>query len=699
MEEKFYRLLDYVDRSTYLKDIIGILFLPLSLLYMEIVAKSKLFGSVFDDKYKYMLFLSLAMGCLLSAVAMLIPGKPRRIFLKSVLAVLAVWFSFHVTYYGNFHTFFSWQTLGQAKDVTQFWRESIVATINVWYVIVALFIPLVIMCFTGKYFVTDDLDNNLPYAGVAFVAFAVFYLPMIVSINSTKEVTNDYSPYYYYTYLQNDLDTSFKYYGIFNTTRLDIKQLIFGAPEETFDDSDLSSPILPDDNDNHGEEEIKYGDNVMNIDFDKAAKNAGSTQLKNMDKYFKNVQPTQKNKYTGMFEGKNLIFITLEGFSDKIIDPEFTPTLYKMSTEGFVFKNFYNSIWGGSTATGEYANMNGNFYTTANCLKLSGSKYQPFALGNQFKKLGYKTIAYHNNSYTYYGRDKSHPNFGYTWKATGHGLTLSYNGWPRSDKEMAEVTVKDYIGLDQPFHAYYMSVSGHANYTFSGNSMASRHKKDLPESLKSKSEGVQAFNACQYEVELMLKALVDALDEAGELEDTVFAMAADHYPYALSDADLASLYGIPSNNIRNNFDLYRNGFILWSASMTEPVIVDKPCSTIDIVPTLSNLFGLEYDSRLLMGSDIMTEGDHFALIKVNGWSWISTQGEYNASAKKFTPSADCTLSEEEKADYISAMNKVIRAKQTYSKQLLDKDYYRHIFKFVSKEKNNDTKQTDNAGND
>ena len=95
----------------------------------------------------------------------------------------------------------------------------------------------------------------------------------------------------------------------------------------------------------------------------------------------------------------------------------------------------------------------------------------------------------------------------------------------------------------------------------------------------------------------------------------------------------------------------------------------------------------------------MTEGDHFALIKVNGWSWISTQGEYNASAKKFTPSAGCTLSEEEKADYISAMNKVIRAKQTYSKQLLDKDYYRHIFKFVSKEKNNDTKQTDNAGND
>ena len=129
-----------------------------------------------------------------------------------------------------------------------------------------------------------------------------------------------------------------------------------------------------------------------------------------------------------------------------------------------------------------------------------------------------------------------------------------------------------------------------------------------------------------------------------------------------------------------------------NASMTQPVIVDKPCSAIDILPTLSNLFGLEYDSRLLMGSDILADGDHFALIKVNGWSWISTQGEYNASAKRFTPSANCTLSDSEKTEYVNAMNKIVRAKQTYSKQLLDKDYYRHIYKFISKEKIENTEQ-------
>ena len=688
--------MDVIGESQYARDVIGVLYLPVTLLYMEMLAKSNIFGGVFDEKFKYLMFLSLAMGSLLSLVAMLLPGRVRRRFCKTVLAVLAVWFSFHVSYYGNFHTFFSWQTLGQAKDITQFWREAIVATLHVWYMVLAFFVPLVLMCLGGRYLIPDESGRNLTFVRISLAAFAVFYLPMIVAINGSKSGSEDYTPYYYYTYLQNDLDTSFRYYGIFNTTRIDVKQLIFGAPVEEFDSGEVT-PALPDDGGESDPEKREYGYNVMNIDFDKAANAAKSDQIKKMDKYFKSVQPTRKNEYTGMFKGKNLIFITLEGFSDKIINPEFTPTLYKMSTEGFVFKNFYNSVWGGSTASGEYANMTGNFYTTANCLKASGSTYQPFALGNQLKKEGYMTLAYHNNTYTYYGRNKSHPNFGYKWKATGNGLTLKYNGWPRSDKEMAEVTVKDYIGLDQPFHAYYMSVSGHANYTFGGNSMSSRHKGDLPEYLSDKPEGVRAFAACQYEVELMLRTLVDALDQAGELEDTVFAMAADHYPYALSDEDLSELYGIPREGIRENFDLYRNGFLLWSASMSEPVTVDKPCSTIDILPTLSNLFGLEYDSRLMMGSDIMAEGDHFALIKVNGWSWISTQGEYNASAKRFTPSADCTLSESETADYVSAMNKIVRAKQTYSKQLLDKDYYKHIWKFVSKDKTGSTSAAEPEG--
>ena len=219
-------------------------------------------------------------------------------------------------------------------------------------------------------------------------------------------------------------------------------------------------------------------------------------------------------------------------------------------------------------------------------------------------------------------------------------------------------------------------------YNFKSNNMSSRHLDDLPEKYKDLNAEVKAYFACQYEVELMLQVLVDKLEESGKLKDTVFAMSADHYPYAMSNRGLSKLYGYEKEDfsIRNDIELYRNSFILWNSEMTEPVTVNAPCSTVDILPTLSNMFGLEYDSRLMMGSDIMSPGDHVAMIKMDGWSWVSTQGTYLASLEKFIPNESCTLSEDEIEEYVDAMNKYVKAKTTYSKQILDTDYYNHVFK-------------------
>ncbi len=186
------RLFQTVDRSVYIKDIIGMLYLPVTLLLMEMLAKFNIFHTVMDDKLQYLLFLSLAMGFLLSMIAMLLHGRGRRIFYKTTLAVLAVWFSFHVSYYNNFHTFFSWQTLGQAKDVTQFWKEAIVAVGGVWYMVLLFFGPLIIMCLTGRYIVSDDIERNSPYAAIAFTAFVALYFPILVTINNLRNI--QYNP-------------------------------------------------------------------------------------------------------------------------------------------------------------------------------------------------------------------------------------------------------------------------------------------------------------------------------------------------------------------------------------------------------------------------------------------------------------------------------------------------------------------------
>lgn len=152
----------------------------------------------------------------------------------------------------------------------------------------------------------------------------------------------------------------------------------------------------------------------------------------------------------------------------------------------------------------------------------------------------------------------------------------------------------------------------------------------------------------------------------------------------MDDAALAELYGLEAEGIRNNFDLYRNGFILWSPSMEEPIRVSKPCSAIDILPTLSNLFGLEYDSRLLMGSDILSDADSPVILNSVGTigsnHWITAQGSYNAYSKTFTPSSECTMSEEQKEEYIKKMNSTVLAKEKYSVKIMDRDYYAKVFK-------------------
>ena len=50
------------------------------------------------------------------------------------------------------------------------------------------------------------------------------------------------------------------------------------------------------------------------------------------------------------------------------------------------------------------------------------------------------------------------------------------------------------------------------------------------------------------------------------------------------------------------------------------VTVDKVGMSIDVLPTVLNLFGMEYDSRLLMGSDILSSCS--GLVIYNDRSWI-----------------------------------------------------------------------------
>ena len=468
-------------------------------------------------------------------------------------------------------------------------------------------------------------------------------------------------------------------FGLAATIRLEAQYAIFGLPDAPVIQVDEPEPV-PD-------APVVYDYNKMELDFTATSDLVGGSTLENMHNYFSSKTASQQNEYTGMFKGKNLIQITAEAFSPYVISKELTPTLYKLTHEGFVFTNYYQPGWGQSTTGGEFAHMTGIIPTWVNgnlSFYASHQDYMPFALGNQFRALGYTTVAYHNNSYTYYNRHLTHPNLGYDYYGQGNGLTLTVPGWPYSDLDMMEQTapayIEDYVNTGKPFHAYYMSVSGHANWGW-GNAMSAKNREAAVAAYPNASQPVQGYIAANLELEYALTYLLEQLEAAGIADDTVICMTADHYPYALV-TDYGDYYQELSGIQDSELDIsrYKNTWLLWSGSMESSVTVNTPCSAIDILPTVSNLFGLEFDSRLMSGHDVFAQNYStsqastcmpLVILPTNrGYSWITAAGTYDAKTRTFTPNPGITVAD----DYVKTVSSLIDAKYSYARQLIQYDY-------------------------
>ena len=416
-----------------------------------------------------------------------------------------------------------------------------------------------------------------------------------------------------------------------------------------------------------------YKEQVLDVNYD-YLKEIGSDDVDKITDYVFSIEPTKTNDYTGMFEGYNFIYITAEGFSTAAIDPDLTPTLYQLTHSGVVATEYYVPLWQTSTSDGEYVNLTGLIPDQQFSMSRSAENSQPFSLANYFKAEGASCFAYHNNTLSYYDRHLSHPNLGYVFKASKLGnldeaewgssvfQMENENYWPSSDLDMFEATIPEFINEDR-FHVYYMTVSGHMNYNFKGNKMSTLHYdevKDLPYSEEGK-----AYIACNIELDRALAYLIQQLHAADKLENTVICLSADHYPYAMNLDNYEELMGM---ELENSLDIYRNSLILWNSQM-ETIEVTKPCSAMDLMPTILNLFGFEYDSRLFSGRDIFS--DSTPLVVFSNRSFITDVASYNKKTGEVLSRTGEPVSEE----YVDAMKSYVRMLHKHSAGILNNNYY------------------------
>lgn len=656
---------------------ISFIFWMVSLIYMELVMRFFCLKEIANIGAVFALVFSVLLAVSLKWITSFMKEKFNRIlglFLLGFITFLYVVQLAYQVFFGKFLVLYS-IFAGGAMQITDagMLDATLRAIKNSLPGMLLLMVPFVFLCVFGKKLKIHKKGKKLSKALLPFGMVAC-YCGIVLMLWVFPEQQKSYFNVF-------DMDTAVTDFGLMYAEVLDFKYNVLG----------LDLPVSLDESSNvelqdtfDKEETVQYDPNVMEIDFRTLLEDESNETVQMLHRYFMNEEPTYKNEYTGMFEGYNLIMITAEGYSPYVIDETLTPTLYKMATKGFQFENFYTPIWGVSTSDGEYVACTGllpmsgvwSFFE-------SGDNYMPFCLGNQFEKLGVSLrYAYHNHTYDYYHRDISHPNMGYTYKGLGGGLTTQQikKTWPESDLQLVEATVGDFVHADAPFVAYYMTVSGHLEYNRMGNMMANKNWS-LVEHLDA-SEAVKAYYACNIELDRALEKLFAALEEAGIADKTVIALAADHYPYGLETGEEEDNYKyfneILGHEVDPNFEIYESSFLLYCASMQEPIVVDKYASNVDILPTLSNLFGLEYDSRLLMGKDIFsTEED---LIIFSNRNWISDKGRYISFTDTFEAFADADFeSEEEKNAYCERIKEEVDNRFQVSALILSEDYYRTVF--------------------
>ena len=400
--------------------------------------------------------------------------------------------------------------------------------------------------------------------------------------------------------------------------------------------------------------------------------------LNYLNEYFINNTYTGKNSYTGLFEDKNLIVIMMESVNDIFINEDLYPNFYKLLNEGYYFKNNYSPRNSCATGNNELSGMIGLYSIYNKCTANTySSNLYPNSIFNLFNNKGYKTTSMHNYTEKYYARREIHTNMGSKRYFDVDDLGLTYNTkdeeWS-SDEDFLKQVVKilNSYSKNDKFMTWLTTVTSHQPYGSStyGNKYLYLFNGEEYDDYNIK---LKRYMSKLKVLDDGLGVLLEGLEKQDKLDNTVIILYGDHYPYGLANNILET--ALPYS-IEERYENERVPFVIWSNDI-EATTYTQYTSYVNLLPTVANLFNLDYDSRFSTGQDLFSNQYESITIFADG-SWKNEYAFYNASNDNITYYTNKTYTIEE----IIAINEKVNNKIKYSNLAIQHDYFNYLYKNI-----------------
>ncbi len=635
--------------------------LTTTIFLIEIIFKLINHQNIINVSTIRILFSTIIISLIISYIELYLKEKNQKILNIIIIFIITI-YSFLQAGFNNFlGVYMSFNVTSQVGAVTGYIIDFIKSFYWYYYLILIPFIMLIIyykflenkvkLRFKKSY----KLENTL--ALISFLLVFGFLYNVTISVDAFQNKLQAINNKDLFNNPSNP-SLAIREFGSTMFGILDIKNSLIKSDTETIIDKPSNNT------------------NTNDTKWQELIKNEEDLTLNYLNEYFINNKKTSKNSYTGLFEDKNLIVIMMESVDDIFINEDLYPNFYRLLSSGYYFKNNYSPRNSCATGNNELSGMIGLYSIYNKCTANTySSNIYPYSIFNLFNNKGYKTTSMHNYTEKYYQRREIHTNMGSKRYYDVDDLKLTYNTkyeeWS-SDKDFMTQVVNILNGYSKSdkFMTWLTTVTSHQPY---GSSIYGDKYLYLFEGHEYDDYNIK-LKRYMSKLKVLddgLGVLLRGLEKQGKLDNTVIMLYGDHYPYGLANNILEE--ALPYS-IEEKYENERVPFVIWSND-SEATTYTKYTSYVNLLPTVANLFNLDFDSRYSTGEDLFSS-DYQSIVVFADGSWKNEIAFYNASNDNITYYTD----KEYTIEQIIKINEDVNNKIKYSNLAIQHDYFNYLYK-------------------